>query len=116
MPQAWETHWKLPDELSTEERKANSQGIGNLTLVGKKLNPSFSSGPWMDTGEGQPGKRSGLHAHTMLTRARHRGVVTHGRKSRISIKPQLSQVDADESQTSGLGSRPGRPWGDHAQR
>lgn len=66
MPQAWETHWKLPAELSAEERKANIQGIGNLTLVSKKLNPSLSNGPWMDLGEGQPGKRSGLHAHTML--------------------------------------------------
>ncbi|WP_412176234.1 HNH endonuclease family protein [Lentibacter sp. XHP0401] len=42
------------------------QGIGNLTLVSKKLNPSLSNGPWSDLDADKPGKRSGLHAHTML--------------------------------------------------
>lgn len=66
MPQSWETHWPLPDNLGAEERKAVIQGIGNLTLVSKKLNPSLSNAPWLDIGIDKPGKRSGLHAHTML--------------------------------------------------
>lgn len=66
MPQSWATHWPLPDGLMAEERKANIQGIGNLTLVSKKLNPSLSNAPWFDLDPERPGKRSGLNAHTML--------------------------------------------------
>jgi uncharacterized protein with ParB-like and HNH nuclease domain len=66
MPQSWETHWPLPENLAAEDRKTKIQGIGNLTLVSKKLNPSLSNGPWLDLEVGKPGKRSGLHAHTML--------------------------------------------------
>ena len=66
MPQSWETHWPLPDDITADERRANLQGIGNLTLVSKKLNPSLSNGPWSDLDADKPGKRSGLHAHTML--------------------------------------------------
>jgi hypothetical protein len=66
LPQAWETHWPLPDGLTADERKANIQGIGNLTLVSKKLNPSLSNAPWFDIDADKPGKRSGLNANTML--------------------------------------------------
>ncbi len=66
MPQGWESHWPLPDGLTAEERKANIQGIGNLTLVSKRLNPSLSNAPWFDLDAEKPGKRSGLNAHTML--------------------------------------------------
>lgn len=66
LPQAWEVHWPIPEGISAEERKANLQGIGNLTLVSKKLNPSLSNGPWLPLSEKQPGKRRGLHDHTML--------------------------------------------------
>lgn len=66
MPQKWETHWLLPDSLTADERKANIQGIGNLTLVSKKLNPSLSNAPWFDLDPEKPGKRSGLNANTML--------------------------------------------------
>jgi hypothetical protein len=66
MPQGWETHWPLPEGLTAEERKANIQGIGNLTLVSKKLNPSLSNAPWFDLEAEKPGKRSGLNANTML--------------------------------------------------
>jgi uncharacterized protein with ParB-like and HNH nuclease domain len=66
MPQAWEKFWPLPDGVSVEDRKTSLQGIGNLTLVSKKLNPSLSNGPWLDLDEKQLGKRSGLHDHTVL--------------------------------------------------
>lgn len=66
MPQSWEAHWPLPEDHTAEDRKTKVQGIGNLTLVSKTLNPSLSNGPWLDLEEGKPGKRTGLHAHTML--------------------------------------------------
>lgn len=66
MPQSWEAYWPLPDDTAVEQRKANIQRIGNLTLVSKKLNPSLSNGPWLDLDAEKIGKRSGLHAHTML--------------------------------------------------
>lgn len=66
LPQAWEAHWPLPEGLTAEERRANIQGIGNLTLVSNKLNPSLSNAPWFDSDAGKPGKRSGLNANTML--------------------------------------------------
>lgn len=66
LPQGWETHWPLPEGLTADERKANIQGIGNLTLVSKKLNPSLSNAPWFDLDAEKPGKRSGLNANTML--------------------------------------------------
>lgn len=66
MPQSWETYWPLPEDIAVEQRKANIQRIGNLTLVSKKLNPSLSNGPWLDLDAEKIGKRSGLHAHTML--------------------------------------------------
>jgi hypothetical protein len=66
MPQSWETHWPLPGNIAVDERRANIQGIGNLTLVSKKLNPTLSNGPWLDLDAERLGKRSGLHAHTML--------------------------------------------------
>lgn len=66
LPQAWEAHWPLPEGLTAEARRANIQGIGNLTLVSNKLNPSLSNAPWFDSDAGKPGKRSGLNANTML--------------------------------------------------
>ncbi len=66
LPQGWETHWPLPEGLTAAERKANIQGIGNLTLVSKKLNPSLSNAPWFDLDAARPDKRSGLNANTML--------------------------------------------------
>ena len=63
MPQTWDPHWPLPEDLSIEQRKINVQGIGNLTLVSKKLNPLLSNGPWFDHADGKLGKRSGLHKH-----------------------------------------------------
>ncbi|OAN77239.1 hypothetical protein A8B81_15730 [Sulfitobacter pontiacus] len=66
IPQAWESHWPLPEDVLPEDRKSGIQGIGNLTLVSKKLNPSLSNGPWIDHENGKPGKRSGLNDNTML--------------------------------------------------
>ncbi|MBW4961552.1 DUF262 domain-containing protein [Sulfitobacter sp. CW3] len=66
MPQAWEAHWPLPEGINAEARRLNVQGIGNLTLVSKKLNPRLSNSPWSAQDKSQTDKRSGLHDHTML--------------------------------------------------
>lgn len=66
MPQAWEAHWPLPEGIDAEVRRLNVQGIGNLTLVSKKLNPSLSNSLWRAHDDSQTDKRSGLHDHTML--------------------------------------------------
>ena len=65
MPQAWEEHWPLPEDISGETRRENVQKIGNLTLVSSKLNPSLSNAPWK-TIENEGGKRGGLHSNTIL--------------------------------------------------
>lgn len=65
MPQSWQEHWPLPEEgVTAEARSWAVDGIGNLTLVSERLNPSLSNGPWT----GAPGacKRDGLHAHSKL--------------------------------------------------
>jgi hypothetical protein len=45
MPQKWQTHWPLGNQ-SEEEREADIQTIGNLTLLTTKLNAAVSNGPW----------------------------------------------------------------------
>jgi hypothetical protein len=97
MPQKWESHWPLLDDLSAEERKSNVQGIGNLTLVSKKLNPSLSNGPWFDTEDGKPGKRSGLHAHTIL-RLNKSLIDTYDNWSDASIDERAEQLFDDAKQ------------------
>lgn len=65
MPQSWQEHWPLTGEgVTPEARSWAVDGIGNLTLVSERLNPSLSNGPW----KGAPGacKRDGLHAHSKL--------------------------------------------------
>lgn len=65
MPQSWQEHWPLPDEgVTAETRTWAVDGIGNLTLVSAKLNPSLSNGPW--NGASGACKRDGLHAHSKL--------------------------------------------------
>jgi hypothetical protein len=45
MPQRWQTNWPL-GLITEEEREAQLQTIGNLTLLTTKLNSSVSNGPW----------------------------------------------------------------------
>jgi hypothetical protein len=45
MPQKWQAHWPLGNQTE-EEREADIQTIGNLTLLTTKLNASVSNGPW----------------------------------------------------------------------
>ncbi|MES2434127.1 MAG: DUF262 domain-containing HNH endonuclease family protein [Pseudomonadota bacterium] len=65
MPQSWQQHWSLPDGITTEYRKASVQGIGNLTLVSKLLNPSLSNSAWAGTDQ-KPGKREALNKHAIM--------------------------------------------------
>ena len=54
MPQQWERHWPLPSGRSARiDRERRLHGIGNLTLVTGKLNPSLSNAAWLDA----PGER-----------------------------------------------------------
>ena len=45
MPQKWQAHWPIGNQTE-EEREADIQTIGNLTLLTTKLNASVSNGPW----------------------------------------------------------------------
>jgi hypothetical protein len=66
LPQEWERHWPLPPgEGARIERERRLHGIGNLTLVTGKLNPTLSNAAWLD-GPNAEGKRSALDAHSKL--------------------------------------------------
>ena len=74
LPQKWEEHWPLPEGADRLGRDHRVHGIGNLTLVSDRLNPSLSNAPWLDRvafGKLQPGKRSGLNKHSSLHLNRH---------------------------------------------
>ena len=94
MPQSWEAYWPLPDDFSPEERKVNVQGIGNLTLVSKKLNATLSNGPWLDFDNGKLGKRSGLNNHTIL-RLNKRLLDTYHEWSDTTISDRAKGLFAD---------------------
>jgi hypothetical protein len=65
MPQSWQEHWPLGEaDVTAETRTWAVEGIGNLTLVSERLNPSLSNGPW--TGAVGACKRDALHAHSKL--------------------------------------------------
>lgn len=65
MPQHWQAHWPLPDDLDPAVRDFQIQGIGNLTLVSGKLNPTLSNASWESTSKLR-GKRDTLEQHTLL--------------------------------------------------
>ena len=65
LPQAWDTHWPLPDTISREDRNWALHGIGNLTLISGSLNKELSHGPWTsDTSS--ISKSGGLGQHSKL--------------------------------------------------
>lgn len=65
MPHAWEAHWALDAAHSREQRNWMVHGIGNLTLIGGKLNKELSHGPWTAPDD-SPSKRKGLRDHSKL--------------------------------------------------
>lgn len=65
LPQKWEAHWPLPEiGVTADDRNWQLHGIGNLTLVSSKLNPSLSNSPWVVPGG--KGKREALDEHSKL--------------------------------------------------
>jgi hypothetical protein len=67
MPQEGEKYWELPSsENALIERERRLHGIGNLTLVTEKLNPTLSNASWLDGPNGKKGKRSALDMHSKL--------------------------------------------------
>lgn len=65
LPQKWEANWPLAEGgVTADDRNWALHGIGNLTLVSSKLNPSLSNGPW--SVEGGLGKRDALGEHSKL--------------------------------------------------
>ncbi|AIF47318.1 DUF262 domain-containing protein [Dyella japonica] len=57
LPQLWEKHWPLPDDVAIDpgkvpaarsERWCLLHSLGNLTLITGSLNPSLSNGPWVE--------------------------------------------------------------------
>lgn len=65
LPQSWETGWPIAENVSPAERNWALHGIGNLTLVSQKLNPTMSNSPWVDP-VGKGGKQEALRKHTRL--------------------------------------------------
>lgn len=67
MPQKWQRHWPVADaEGAAEAREWALQGIGNLTLVSERLNPSLSNAPWTPGESSTAGKRDALKRHSRL--------------------------------------------------
>jgi hypothetical protein len=65
MPQSWQEHWPLSDGIAPDQRDALLHGIGNLTLVAEKLNPSLSNAPWSHP-DGKKSKAEALRKHTRM--------------------------------------------------
>jgi uncharacterized protein with ParB-like and HNH nuclease domain len=65
LPQAWETHWTLPETISREDRNWALHGIGNLTLISGSLNKELSHGPWTSNSS-SVSKSGGLAQHSKL--------------------------------------------------
>lgn len=64
LPRKWQTHWALPPGVNERERDSLLHTLGNLTLLGKRLNAGVSNGPWKAaTGKG---KREALEEHDVL--------------------------------------------------
>ena len=64
LPQSWETHWPLANNVDDEEDERQRRNtlvhtIGNLTLVTGRLNAAASNGPWQR-------KREALEEHSVL--------------------------------------------------
>jgi hypothetical protein len=93
LPQAWQSHWPLPDHVTADERNWFLQGIGNLTLVSGKLNPVLSNAPWRSL-NGEPCKRDELHKHTRLE-VNRRLLDAHEEWSDDAIRTRAENLYAD---------------------
>lgn len=65
LPQSWRDNWPLADGVTADQRDVALHGIGNLTLVSEKLNPSLSNAAWTYP-NGKSGKSDALRKHTRL--------------------------------------------------
>ena len=74
MPQAWREHWGADiadDTIAALRHDVVVHILGNLTLVGGRLNPTLSNRPWTSEqakarGLGDHGKRDHLLKHSLL--------------------------------------------------
>lgn len=66
LPQTWQTHWTLGEGVEAYERDVALHGVGNLTLVSAKLNPSMSNAPWLSGATSKYSKREALIDHSKL--------------------------------------------------
>jgi len=67
MPQNWQQYWPMTEvTITPAERDLALHGIGNLTLVSERLNPSLSNGPWAHPDDVALGKREALRKHSRL--------------------------------------------------
>lgn len=66
LPQTWQTHWTLGEGTAAHERDVALHGVGNLTLVSAKLNPSMSNAPWLPGETSKFSKREALRDHSKL--------------------------------------------------
>lgn len=71
LPQSWVQHWPLNDDTAPEDRDWALHGIGNLTLVSERLNPSLSNAPWSSTASSSHAKSAALKQHSRLELNRH---------------------------------------------
>jgi hypothetical protein len=82
MPQSWREHWPLPEDSDPEEREANINQLGNLTLTTGPLNSSLSNGTW-------EAKRPALR-HSLL--ALNQQVVAQEKWNEESIKARGAEL------------------------
>ena len=66
LPQTWQTFWDLPEGSLASDRDYVIHGVGNLTLVSEKLNPSLSNAPWTPTDKSKHSKKAALTQHSKL--------------------------------------------------
>lgn len=67
LPQRWREHWPIGDNgIVPADRDFALHGIGNLTLVSEKLNPSLSNAPWLPSDRSSLSKREALQRHSRL--------------------------------------------------
>jgi hypothetical protein len=65
LPQSWQKHWPLAEGVDAADRDYKLHGIGNLTLVAERLNPTMSNAPWLASGKAVS-KQGSLDKHSAL--------------------------------------------------
>lgn len=95
LPRSWHEHWPLAEGITPEQRELALHGIGNLTLVSGKLNPSLSNAAWRHA-ETKGGKADGLLRHTRLELNR-RLLANHEVWNEASISARADELFQDAS-------------------